>query len=608
MNKENKSAIQEHGVNKANLSRKKSQGKTASNVTHFFLALTSALLMILAFPEFNAFYLAFFALVPLFIVLEMERSLIKVVIWVEVFVLVFYLYLLYWIETFHPLALPGVLLYLLLIYPIPFIFYRMVKRSHTKYSFANVILLSCILTLFENFRNFGFMKFPYGNIAYSQYEFLSFIQISDIIGPLGISFILYFFNACLASFILKVILLPKTYSFSKLKIIFNRMTLAFLVVIAVYIYGDNRLEFYQFQENNRNDLTQEEIEAKRIDVALIQPWFDYNKPWNKERKDELYDKLTEQTLKVSSDDLDLIVWPESAILDYYDYQIKSNFNQLSVAREFYDFFKAYGKQFNQVHFLVGSSDFEITNSSGKVSKSNEHARSAKDAKTKFFSEVKKYNSSLLINHEGEVVSKSGKRNLVAFAEYFPYKWVFNYVPILEKFLNEAHASNFSPYLGYETLAFPKGNFGSLICYDSVFPELSRVLVLKGAKFLVVITNDAWSYSVKSEVIHYSFSIFRAIENRRHVIRVGNAGVTSLILPSGKTKGGVLDVFVEDSMVSEFIPNDKNLTFYSLYGNIILYIIIFFFMINYFGLMGLLVLPWRFFRKVVSLFRKNKTVS
>ncbi len=577
--------------------------KRYHNLLILALALVAALFNILAFPEFDAFYLAFFAYVPIFIILEIEKNFLKTIIAIEFFVLVFYGYLLYWIEVFHPLALPGVLIYLLVIYPIPFMVYRMVKRSN-RTSFANVLLITVCLTIFENLRNLGFMKFPYGNLAYSQYNFTSFIQIAEYVGPLGISMLLYFTNACIASFILKAIHLHKKKNkLTILQITFNRVSLSLVMVILVYLFGSYQLDNFLLKDSLNKHTSNDE---ENISVGLVQPWFDYNKPWNIETKDELYNKLTKQTLNLADENLDLIIWPESAILDYYDFQIKSNFNQLSVAREFYNFFNAYGKQYPKTYFLVGSSDFEfVTNQT--VTLDSHEPRSAKDAKTSFFDNVKKYNSALLINNEGEVVGKRGKANLVAFAEYFPYKWVFNYLPFLEKALSEAHASNFSPYEGYNVMQIPKGSFSTLICYDSVFPELSRLLVLKGAKFLVVITNDAWSYSTRSQVIHYAFSIFRAIENRTPVVRVGNAGVTTLIEPNGLARIDTdnldkLEMFKEASTTASFSIKKHEITFYSLYGNLLNYVVMIIIIVYYFGVIGLIILPWNMIKKIVSFFK------
>ncbi len=565
------------------------------------LTLLSSLLMILAFPEFNAFYFGFVALVPLFIVLELEKSLFKVFLFIETFVLIFYSYLIFWIEGFHPLALPGVLIYLLIIYPIPFFLYKIFKRSN-QHSLANVFLLTCFLTLFETLRNVGFMKFPYGNIAYSQYEFLPFIQIVEIVGPLGISFFLYFFNGCVATFIIKAIINKNFSKKSIFHFVFNRVVFALIIFGAIYVYGIKKLHFYQAEEEN----LKLDKKATKITLGLVQPWFDYNQSWNEKTKKELYDKLINQTFKIAKEDIDLIIWPETAILDYYDYQVKNNLNSLSTAREFYDFFQAFGKQYKNTQFLVGSSDFEISTNE-IAAKEDDFPTSAKDAKTGYYENtIKQYNSIFLINQNGEVIDKSGKVNLVGFAEHFPYTWLFRYIPLLEKSLDEAQASSFSPFPEIKTINFSKGDFGTLVCYDSVFPELSRLLVLKGAKFLVIITNDAWSYSTRSQIIHHSFSIFRAIENRRHVARVGNAGVTTIISPDGQAKDKTLAMFVEDSMVSSFfLPDKPVLTFYSLYGNAILYAFILLFMINYFGLMGLLFLPLKIIKTILALLKKNK---
>ena len=83
-------------------------------------------------------------------------------------------------------------------------------------------------------------------------------------------------------------------------------------------------------------------------------------------------------------------------------------------------------------------------------------------------------------------------------------------------------------------------FGVLICYESIFPQLSRTYRRQGADFLVNITNDAWFgrerpiWSRTSALTqHPSHLVMRAIENRIGVARSANTGISLFVDPRGR---------------------------------------------------------------------------
>ena len=137
-------------------------------------------------------YLAFISLVPLFYLWQ-TKSLLQQIIATAVFTLTFYLFFLFWLTVFHPMALPIVVTYLVLIHLLILVVFRFLRKQKFV-SISNLFLLPILFTLFEYLRHLGFLKFPYGVIAYSQYAFLPFIQIIDITGIWAISFFIYLTN------------------------------------------------------------------------------------------------------------------------------------------------------------------------------------------------------------------------------------------------------------------------------------------------------------------------------------------------------------------------------------------------------------------------------
>jgi apolipoprotein N-acyltransferase len=76
-------------------------------------------------------------------------------------------------------------------------------------------------------------------------------------------------------------------------------------------------------------------------------------------------------------------------------------------------------------------------------------------------------------------------------------------------------------------------FSTPICFEDTFGYLCREFVARGAQVLVNMTNDAWSFSVPGAMQHMTMAVFRAVENRRSVVRSTNGGMTNIIDPNGR---------------------------------------------------------------------------
>ncbi|MDP8299840.1 MAG: apolipoprotein N-acyltransferase, partial [Candidatus Tantalella remota] len=116
-------------------------------------------------------------------------------------------------------------------------------------------------------------------------------------------------------------------------------------------------------------------------------------------------------------------------------------------------------------------------------------------------------------------------------------------------------------------------FGVLICFEDIFPYLSREFVLAGANFLVNITNDAWFGNTAASRQHLQSSVFRAIENRVPVIRAANTGVSGFVDSTGKIISTV-EVEGEEIFVTGVQTDSVNIyagrSFYTVYGDVFVY--------------------------------------
>jgi apolipoprotein N-acyltransferase len=125
--------------------------------------------------------------------------------------------------------------------------------------------------------------------------------------------------------------------------------------------------------------------------------------------------------------------------------------------------------------------------------------------------------------DGLNIDGYAKRHLVPFGEYVPFRrvlgWLNKFVPIGDgDFEPGAHAAPLVVRAGGGVHAL-----GALVCYEDIFPVLSRASVVAGADVLAVLTNNAWYGEGAAAYQHAAHSVLRAVETRRPVLRSGNGG-------------------------------------------------------------------------------------
>ncbi len=116
-----------------------------------------------------------------------------------------------------------------------------------------------------------------------------------------------------------------------------------------------------------------------------------------------------------------------------------------------------------------------------------------------------------------------------------------------------------------TIKWQKSSIGILICYEIIFPALSRALVQNHASLLVNVTNDAWYGRSSAPYQHFSMSVFRAVENRRSIIRAANTGISGFIEPSGSVIE-TTQIF-KDAVITQKVPILQVETLYSRFGDV-----------------------------------------
>jgi apolipoprotein N-acyltransferase len=138
-----------------------------------------------------------------------------------------------------------------------------------------------------------------------------------------------------------------------------------------------------------------------------------------------------------------------------------------------------------------------------------------------------YNSAVLVNERGQLVARYDKIRLLPFGEYVPLpRW-------LGGGLLGGLVGDFTPGASYTLLPVGEAKAGVFICFESAFPALSRNFAGAGSDVLINISNDG--YLGRTPVLrqHLANAVLRAVENRREVLRVTNTGITARITPRGE---------------------------------------------------------------------------
>jgi len=181
-----------------------------------------------------------------------------------------------------------------------------------------------------------------------------------------------------------------------------------------------------------------------------------------------------------------------------------------------------------------------------------------------------YNSALMIE-EGSILQHRNKIKLLPFGEKMPFAWIYH---VFKDQISRDGGNLFEYGMDNEAQVFQLDKFdtaklGVLICFESVFPDLNCEMVQKGAQCLLFITNDDWWKDSAGHRQHFAYARLRAIENRRYIVRSANTGISGFIDDYGRVIEQTK--YKEQTMISQSIPLNKELTFFSKYERLFRYL-------------------------------------
>jgi len=472
------------------------------------LCLLSAALLALSNSFSNLGFLACFGFVPLFFALGNKSK-------VKRFFLAYLTGALFWAGTIYWLVhvtLPGTIilvLYLALYFGVFGIF---VFSPQPTTNPNPIVIIPATWVILEYIRSYLFTGFPWALLGYSQYKILPVIQIADITGVWGVSFLVMLVNVALYQATRQ----------SGNQAIRKKLILPVICLAGVLIYG-----FFKLSPHNPQPT------PTPIKISVIQGNIAQELKWDERAMDYIVGKYCSLSEKAAGGTPDLIIWPEAASPGLFGQD-----------DDIFERFYALTKKI-KIPILLGA----VTRS-----------------KDIFF------NSALLIGSDGRIAGRYDKLHLVPFGEYIPLK---KFLPFLETVVPIGDINAGKEYTIFQ-IRNPKSQirnkFAVLICFEDLFPELSREFVKRGAGFLVNITNDAWYKSSTAPYQHLQASVLRAVENRVTLARAANTGISGFISPHGKIISLVRDkyrrnIFI-DGFDTEYVsPGKGELSFYTRFGDI-----------------------------------------
>jgi apolipoprotein N-acyltransferase len=484
-------------------------------------SLLSGLLLTLSFPLAGFHWIAWIALVPL---VFSSRNLSFNSSFRLGFIagLAHYLTLLYWlVDTMGtygnlPLYLSWPILFLLAAYLALYmgLFSGLLSRASKK-PIAALAIAPLLWVMLEYIRSLLFSGFPWELAGYSQYKNLIIIQISDLTGVYGVSFLIV---ACNMTALVTLLWLTKKKWQGQMvsgKIAATALTALAITVGLTFCYGKQRLITVKKRISA----------APTRKISVVQGNIEQGIKWDPAYQVSSVRKYLDLSSLAKPAKPDLVVWPETSAPFYFFYNKKLS-----------DLLKN-GIQNFESNFLIGAPSFIIK----------------KDRTINYF------NSAYLLDPDGQVRGKYDKVHLVPFGEYIPLK---KFLPFAGKMVQGV--GDFVPGQKGGVIRQGKLGLGILICYELIFTDLARAMSQNNADLLINITNDAWYGRSSAPYQHFSMAVFRAVENRRSLVRSANTGISGFIDPTGQILDQT-DIFKE-AVITKSLPLIRQKTIYTRFGD------------------------------------------
>jgi apolipoprotein N-acyltransferase len=497
------------------------------------LASATGLLSPLCFPDFDLGALAWLALIPLHLALVQPAPLRRS-FWLGWLAgTLAFTGIMFWVITaMHqygkvPLAISILLMLLLAVYLGLFMAAYALGWAWFRSRLPQLAFLAapCLWVTLEWLRTYLFSGLPWALLGYSQYQWLSLIQVADITSVYGLSFLLVLANASLAELLLWG-LTKREGQQSPLP--WPALAATAAAITLTLLYGQWRLEGPS--------------DGRSISVGLVQANIDQAQKWDAAYRRETIDRYARLTVQAAAGS-DLVIWPEAATPFLFEREKDYKLEVMDLVRS------------RHVPLLFGSPAL------------------------RFYPNGRPYllNSAYLLSRDGLLVGRYDKRHLVPFGEYIPlHSSLLFFLDKLVEGIGDFEAGTQATVLPLPSREAQfssrpsdgTASFGVVICYEVIFPNLVREFAANGADFMVTITNDAWFGKSAAAYQHFGMVVLRAVENRRAFARAANTGISGFIDQQGRILRA--SPIFEEAAFTGSIPLGRTQTFYTKYGDVFAY--------------------------------------
>lgn len=353
------------------------------------------------------------------------------------------------------------------------------------------------------------MEFPF-YVSITQAWVRPVIQIADLAGPLGVTFVLIMTSGALFDLLVAWR--------KKMKLPIRRAAIAGGLVVLTVVYGFIQMSRYDAKTKA----------APKVKIGIVQANLGIRLKGHAQfamAQLALHHRLSKELEKRGAD---LIVWPEST----HPFPLSRDRQRM-------------GKQWFSVVTRAGPRAFlylrnpdapknpdHFIQTPLMLGVQTNHWGKGKSIEGRVWPE-RLYNSAVLIDSAGELSELYDKQYLVTFSEQIPLHGFLSQWGFLKRQFEKRHMSNFTPGTQAMTFKFGKYRIGPMICFEDILPKLGRKMAAEKPNVFINITNDAWFGATAEPYQHLALAVFRTIEHRRPMVRAVNTGTSTFIDATGR---------------------------------------------------------------------------
>lgn len=485
-------------------------------ILKFFLIFFAGAVSSLIFPPFSSVVQAYFAFILFLAYLFVKDRNAKDMFWTAyLFGFSFYAVGFAWINNALLIDDDSFVSYVPLVFFVMGAFFALffsipaICSAKGKSIYSRMLIFTAFFVLFEWIRSFIFTGFPWNLLGTALGFNDRLVYGASVVGTYGLSLFLMLLLNAGALFVISI-----------WKKCFYVGSLVFVAVSLIFL-GYNA---YLYKDMDYNG---------EIKVRLVQPSIPQTFKWDSNLAYNNFRKHIDLSKQGGLDDVDLVVWGETAS----PYQLDEDIMHLAEIVE-----------------AIPRDGFLLT---GLLRRSIENG------------EFVPYNSLFVLNSQGIIKDYYDKSHLVPFGEYLPFR---EYLPEFMKPIANVvgDIGKGEKYKTINVVGLP--SMGGAICYESIFPK--EVLNPDNKpEVLVVLANDGWYGISSGPYQHLIAAKMRAIEEGITVIRSANTGISAIMAPNGKILGDI--GLNKEGIIDIYLPKDLSIdTIYGRYGNLIPFMLIF----------------------------------